>query len=50
MSSVFYLAMISYAGRTVSALDVFVCLVSVTDGREYLRASPALRFGLMRAY
>ena len=28
---------------------MFVFHVSVTDGREYLRAAPALRFGLMRS-
>ena len=49
MRSVISLAMIMYAGLTVATLDMFVFHVSVTDGREYLRAAPALRFGLMRS-
>ena len=49
MRSVISLATVMYAGLTVATLDMFVFHVSVTDGREYLRAAPALRFGLMRA-
>ena len=47
MRSAISLAMVMYAGLTVATLDMFVFHTSVTDGRDYLRAAPALRFGLM---
>ena len=48
MRSCIALATVMYAGLTVGTLDMFVFHTSVTDGRNYLRAAPALRFGLMQ--
>ena len=47
--SVLSLAVVMYSGLTVATLDMFIFHTSVTDGREYLRAAPALRFGLMHS-
>jgi len=47
MRSCISLGTVMYAGLTVATLDMFVFQKSVTDGRDYLRAAPALRFGVM---